>query len=284
MPIPCGKEVKLRVGGKLNIYLAVVGKQDNYHLLETVYQSIDLYDELWISLEGEELRLECEGMETNEQNLAYKAGKVFKEVFGIKEGIYIKLKKKIPIGKGLGGGSADAGGVLLALAYLYGIPKDELLPLASFLGADVSFFLYGGCAVGRGKGDIIEPFDFLPPFNFLLIIPPFSLSTALVYSLLRPPYQPSTLSQFLETFRKGDIMEIGRNLRNDLEKPAFSLHPELGEVKRELLRKGIPTLMTGSGSALFSILGKEPPPFHKEGWQTIVVKPTPSAVEMEVIE
>lgn len=284
MPIPCCKEVKLRVGGKLNLYLAIVGKKGNYHILETLYQSIDLYDELWVRLERRGLSLECRGMEVSRDNLAYKAGEAFKEAFKVKEGIHIVLEKKIPIGKGLGGGSADAGGVLLALARLYKLSREEILPLASSLGADVPFFLYGGCAIGRGKGDIIEPLNFIPTFHFLLIIPPFSLSTALVYSHMPPFYQPSTLTQFLEVFQKGDIMEIGKVIRNDLEKPAFSLCPEMEEVKREMCGKGAPTLMTGSGSALFAIFKEKPPPFEKEGWRTVVVKPTPRAVEMEVIE
>lgn len=284
MPVPCGKEVRLRVGGKLNLYLAVLGKEGDYHLLETLYQSIDLYDELQIRLQGEGVKLECEGMKASEDNLAYKSADIFRKAFGTKEGIHIWLNKGIPIRRGLGGGSADAAGVLLALARLYGFSKENLLPLASSLGADVSFFLYGGCAIGRGKGDIIEPLDFLPPFHFLLLIPPFPLSTPLVYSHLRPPYRPSSLLQFLEILRKGDIMEIGKTMRNDLEKPAFSLRPELGEVKRELHRGGTPTLMTGSGSALFSIFKEQPPSFKRRGWKQMVVKPTPQAVEMEVVE
>lgn len=278
MSIPFREEVRLQVGGKLNLYLAVVGEEGNYHLLETIYQSIDLYDELRIRLEGKEVILECEGMAGSKDNLAYKAADIFRKAFEVEEGIHIWLDKRIPIGRGLGGGSADAGGVLLALARLFGIPREKLLPLASSLGADVSFFLSGGCAIGRGKGDIIEPLNFLPPFSFLLLIPPFSLSTALVYSRLQPPYQASSLTQFLEALRKGDIMEIGESMRNDLEEPVFSLHPELREVKREMYDRGIPTLMTGSGSALFSFFRERPPFFEREGWQSIEVKPTSQAV------
>lgn len=283
MPVPRAKEARLKVGGKLNLYLAVIGRAGNYHLLETVYQSIDLYDELRIRLEGRGVRLECVGMEASGENLAYKAGENFRSRFGIREGIHIELKKRVPIGRGLGGGSADAAGVLLALAQLYGVPREELIPLASSLGADVPFFLYGGCAIGRGRGDIVEPLDFLPSLRFLLIIPPFSLSTALVYSHLRPPYGESTIAQFIEILKKGDIMEIGEAMRNDLEKPAFTLYPQLEEVKRKMLVKGVPTLMTGSGSALFSLFKEEPPSFEKEGWEVMVVNPTSKAVEMEVI-
>lgn len=278
MLVPRCEEVKLRVGGKLNLYLAVVGKEGNYHLLETIYQSIDLYDELRIRVEGEGLTLECEGMTPSEDNLAYRAADIFRREFGVKEGIYIWLKKGIPIGRGLGGGSADAGAVLLALARIFGVPREKLLPLASSLGADVSFFLYGGCAIGRGKGDIIEPLDFLPPLHFLLLIPPFSVSTPSAYASLHPSYLPSHICEFVEILRKGDIMEIGKAMRNDLEKPVFCLYPELAEVKKEMCDRSIPTLMTGSGSALFSLFQGEPPTFRREGWRSIVVRPTSQGV------
>ncbi|MBC7329656.1 4-(cytidine 5'-diphospho)-2-C-methyl-D-erythritol kinase [bacterium] len=278
MSVSFQRELTLKVGAKLNLYLAVVGRRGNYHLLETVFQSIDLYDKITIRVEGEGIKLKCVGIEAGEDNLAYRSALAFKEAFGIKEGISIELEKGIPVARGLGGGSADAGGVLLALSKLFSIPRENLLPIASSLGADVSFFLYGGCAIGRGIGDIIEPLPFMPRFRFLLIIPPFPISTSLAYSRLEPPFEPSNLDKFIEALEKSDIIEVEKFMRNDLEKAVFPLFPELKEVKEELRERGYPTLMTGSGSALFSFLQGEPPTFQREGWQTIVVNPTPKAV------
>ena len=279
MSVSRSRKLTLKVGAKLNLYLAVVGKKGNYHLLETVFQSIDLYDNITVKIEGEKIKLKCRGISAGEDNLAYRSALAFKEAFGIKGGISIELEKKIPIARGLGGGSADAGAVLLALGELFSIPIENLLPIASSLGADVPFFLYGGCAIGRGRGDIIEPLPFLPRFRFLLIIPPFSISTALAYSRLKPPFEPSHLNEFIDALEKSDIIEIDKTMRNDLEKAVFPLFPELGEVKEELGKKGFPTLMTGSGSALFSFFQGEPPSFHREGWQTMVVKPTKKAID-----
>lgn len=279
MLVPRCKEISFKVGGKLNLFLAIVGKTNGYHSIETVFQSIDVYDNLKIEIIGEDVKLTCRGMPSGENNLALKAGRLFKETFGLKEGIHIWLDKRIPIGRGLGGGSADAGGVLLALGRLYGIPRERLLPLASSLGADVSFFLYGGCAIGRGKGDLIEPIPLKVPFRFFLLIPSFSIPTAIAYAQVKPPYQPSSLNHFLEVLRKGDIMEIGKAMRNDLEKAVFPLYPELAEAKEELLEQGFPTLMTGSGSALFALFKDHPPSFSREGWKAMIVNPTSIAVE-----
>ena len=272
------RELTLKVGAKLNLYLAVVGIRGNYHLLETVFQSIDLYDKITVRIGGEGINLNCVGIEAGEDNLAYRSALAFKKAFGIKEGIHIELEKGIPIARGLGGGSADAGAVLLALGKLFSISREKLLPIASSLGADVAFFLYGGCAIGRGIGDIIEPLPFLPRFRFLLIIPPFLISTSLAYSRLQPPFEPSNLKKFIEALEKSDIIEIEKFMRNDLEKAVFPLFPELKEVKERLREMGFPTLMTGSGSALFSLFQGEPPTFQREGWQTFVVSPTPNAV------
>jgi 4-diphosphocytidyl-2-C-methyl-D-erythritol kinase len=278
MSVSRDKKLSLQVGAKLNLYLAVWGKKGNYHLLETVFQSIDLYDEITVKIGGEGIQLSCVGVSAGEDNLAYRSALAFKEAFGIKEGISIELIKGIPIARGLGGGSADAGGVLCALGKLFAIPRENLLPIASSIGADVTFFLYGGCAIGRGIGDIIEPLPFIPRFRFLLIIPPFPISTALAYSHLKPPFEPSILNKFVEALEKADIIEIEKFMRNDLEKAVFPCFPELREAKEELGRKGFPTLMTGSGSALFSFFQGEPPTFHREGWQTMVVNPTQRAV------
>lgn len=284
MPLPLGEEVELCVGGKLNLYLGVVGKSGDYHLIETVFQSIDLYDRLKVRIGGEGIEVICDSKDvpSGKGNLVWRAVHLFRERFGIKEGVVVHLEKRIPIGRGLGGGSADAGATLLALARLFDVERDEILALAPCLGADVSFFLYGGCAVGKGKGEIIEPLNFLPPFSFLLLIPPFSLSTALVYSRLSPPYPPSTLKEFLGILRRGDMEGIATVLRNDLEQPAFSLCPELAEVKREMMAKGYPTLMTGSGSALFSIFRDEVPRFEREGWRTVIVNPTSWVVKWKI--
>ncbi len=248
---------------KVNLWLRVLEKMpDGYHRVETVLQTISLVDTLTleakpkggISLTCSDPRLPC-----NEHNLAYKAAALLAPAAPGK-GVHIHLEKRIPWRAGLGGGSSDAAAVLRGLNKLWGLnwPLSKLVPLAQTLGADVPFFLRGGTAIGRGRGEQIEELALQPDLTLILIQPPFGLSTPQVYSQWQPGNAPPVgdLTALLQALQRSDGDALGQLLHNDLEEPAFHLAPELAAVKRGLLQAGIPCLLSGSGACLFALVPK----------------------------
>ena len=173
-------------------------------------------------------------------------------------GVKIKLKKNIPSGAGLGGGSGNAAGALLALNHLWDlkIARKDLITISSELGSDVPFFLMSPCAIGKGKGEILEPIK--NPINLyvLMIYPNLPLSTPWVYGnlklkLTKHKNNISILTNFL---MRSDFAQLGAGLYNDLEPIVFKRYPEILEIKNELLRSGAGgALLSGSGSTVFGI-------------------------------
>jgi 4-diphosphocytidyl-2-C-methyl-D-erythritol kinase len=172
---------------KVNLTLQVLKKRpDGYHEIYTIFQKISLYDEIEVELKeaGFELEFLSEENIPLEENLIFKAYKLTKEHFRIKGGIKVVVKKKIPAGAGLGGGSSNAGSILKALAKLFEIPIKELFPVARRLGADVPFFLMQeGACVGEGIGDKLSPYPVFPAW-YVIIYPGFKISTAWAYQSL----------------------------------------------------------------------------------------------------
>lgn len=253
---------------KINLWLRVFGKMpDGYHQVETVLQTISFADRLTLTLEAGGVSLTCSDprLPCNEHNLAYRAAALLAhEAPG--HGVHIHLEKRIPWRAGLGGGSSDAAAVLRGLNQLWGLNWSwrQLLPLAQALGADVPFFLQGGTAIGRGRGDELEALSVRPDLSLVLIQPPFGLSTPKVYSYwqqanARPV--SGDLSDLLLALQQSDTEAMGYLLHNDLEEPAFRLAPELAAVKNELTQAGFPCLLSGSGACLFAVVpGKNSEP------------------------
>lgn len=246
---------------KVNLWLRVLCKQeDGYHQVETVLQTINLTDRLilkeaphGISLSCNDPRLPCD-----RRNLAFRAAELL-SAYAPDRGVRIYLEKRIPWQAGLGGGSSDAAAVLRGLNKLWelNLPWQQLVPLASSLGADVPFFLQGGTGIGRGKGDQIEKLAVEPDLVLILVKPPFGLATSLVYSRWEPAatqVNRAELAGFLQVLQQADSEQIALHLRNDLEQPAFALEPELALVKRNLQQAGYHCLLSGSGSNLFILL------------------------------
>ncbi|HZE21358.1 MAG TPA: 4-(cytidine 5'-diphospho)-2-C-methyl-D-erythritol kinase [Desulfobaccales bacterium] len=238
---------------KVNLYLRVVGRRpDGYHEVVTVMQQLTLADELTIALGGEGIRLECNapGVPAGSGNLVWRAAQRFQEETGLKLGMHLGLVKRIPVAAGLGGGSSDAAGTLLALNELSGEPlgKAHLHRLAGLLGADVPFFLERGSAVGRGTGTRLSPMT-LPPFWYLLLNPGVPLSTRWVYEHLdlaglpEPPAQENWDPEHPEEW-----------VRNDLGVVARQRFPELTAHLTELHNAGARTQgISGSGPTLFGL-------------------------------
>jgi 4-diphosphocytidyl-2-C-methyl-D-erythritol kinase len=239
---------------KVNLYLKVLARrQDGYHDLVTVMQPLTLADELRVTPE-QGLTLHCRHPQvpSGAQNLVWRAAEKFGAATGWEPQVHIELVKKIPVAAGLGGGSSDAAGTLLALNELTGSPLDTraLHGLAAELGADVPFFLEPGPAVGRGIGTLLSPLD-LPPYWYVLLNPGVAISTAWVYSQLDLNALARAGAPLPEAW-DGEHPEEW--VANDLETVTLRRYPELREFLAGLSRAGARAQgMSGSGPTLFGL-------------------------------
>ena len=255
--------ITLRTPAKINPVLEVLGKRaDGYHELALVFQAIGLYDELEFSEEGQGPRLEIlespGSLATDDTNLILKAVKLFcGEILKEERGVRIRLKKKIPLAAGLGGGSSDAAATLLGLDRLFKAQAGEtrLKALAAQLGSDVPFFLTGGTALGEGRGEKITPWAPGPEVSLILVKPPEGLSTPAVYRSGKAVITGGEKARdFQAILRGGNLREIGRSLFNGLEPAAFFLMPAVEAIKKQLLQAGaIGALVSGSGPTVFGL-------------------------------
>jgi len=251
-----------RANCKLNIHLRVTGKlPDGYHSLETIFQEIPFFDEIEITVSDSGIvEFSSSGIEIpddGKKNICVKAADILKETFNIRKGCFINLKKNVPIGAGLGGGSSDAATVLKALNVLWsiGINDAELEKIGLKLGADVPFFIKGGCAWAEGKGELLKPIEpVLKNGAILLIYPHIHISTPAAYKMLN--LNLTNLSDnviFAEVSKSGVSIGGFRNrFVNDFENAVFREYPEIGQIKELLLNEGAEfAAMTGSGSTVF---------------------------------
>ena len=250
--------IELRSFAKVNLGLEVVARRSSgFHNLRTVFQTIDLHDTLTVSEnETGEIRLtgnrpEIDWGQTNTITRAFAA---FYGHYGVSQGFDVVVRKEIPAGSGLGGGSGNAAVILLFLNEYFGIDAglEELISLARIVGADVPFFLVGGTALGEGIGDELSPVAEMGEKLLALVCPSLPVSTPLIFSSLRLTSGPikSKIGIFLKS---GDV----RALRNDLEAVTFRLFPELMKIKEKMAAFGCDlVLMSGSGSAVYCIPGK----------------------------
>ena len=248
---------------KINLGLYVTGRRpDGYHTLETIFVPVTLFDRIDFIVREKNLTLHCSApsVPKDETNLVIRAVNAFLKNWGAGPpdfGLEITLKKNIPSGSGLGGGSSDAAYTLLALQKLFGNPLDPetLRRIAVTLGADVPFFLESRICLGEGIGEILTPLDIRIPGRILLVMPEIHISTAEVF---RSGNFALTNKNKLVTLSRKDklknIFSLFPELANELEAVVFSMHPELREIKNSLYSKGaFYAGMTGSGSAFFGI-------------------------------
>jgi 4-diphosphocytidyl-2-C-methyl-D-erythritol kinase len=247
-------EVRRLCPAKVNLYLKVLGRrEDGYHELVTVMQPLTLADELWLT-PGPGLTFACDHPEvpSGPENLVWRAAQKFAAASGREPQVHLRLVKNIPVAAGLGGGSSDAAGTLLALNDMAGQPlgPGTLHELATELGADVPFFLRPGPAVGRGIGTILSPLD-LPPYWYVLLNPGFPLSTAWVYGNLDLEALAAAGAPLPPTW-DGEHPESW--VANDLETVTCRRYPELRAWLGRLSRAGSLTQgMSGSGPTLFGL-------------------------------
>jgi 4-diphosphocytidyl-2-C-methyl-D-erythritol kinase len=254
------KRLTLEAFAKVNRSLRVLGKRsDGYHEIDTIFQTVDLSDELvFLEREEEGVALTIEGLSLPviEENLILRAGRALAKRMGTRRGARIHLSKKIPIGGGLGGGSSNAASALLGLSALWNLQLSDadIEALAASLGSDVPFFLLGGRARGTGRGEILEPLADGPEEWLVLVFPRFSLSTAMVYGALAAPALTDSAAG---TNLRGSDSGGGPD-RNDLEPAAESLRGELRSFRAALSDFGATSArLSGSGSTVFGLFGDE---------------------------
>lgn len=244
---------------KVNLFLRVLGKRaDGYHEISTLMQPVSLFDELEISVsEGEGIAVVSDSVEApgGEENLAYKAASVFLQSTAIRRRVEIAVKKAIPVGAGLGGGSSDAATVLMALNEMAGIwlPDGALMEMAARLGSDVPFFILRGPALAGGRGEKLKR-AYLPELHYVLINPGFHVSTAWVYSSLGLT-KIGENNNLLYSYEVPASWEgVVQALANDLEAVTFKQYPEISGLKEMLKGAGaLGTLMSGSGPTVFGV-------------------------------
>jgi len=252
----------LTAHAKVNWALSVLSRhEDGYHALDMVMQSVALGDTLEIE-PADTLSLRLSGghfVPGNEKNLALKAASLLKEAYGVSQGAQIRLKKRIPVGAGLGGGSADAAAALLGLSRLWGLRPtgEELSALALQVGADVPFCLTGGLARVRGIGGKVDPFDGAASFDLVIVQPTGGLSTACVFSaydaLAEKPKNPP-VERALKALLSGDASALANSMGNALHAAAIPLKPEIAVCAQALEHFGaLRAQMTGSGSAVIGL-------------------------------
>ncbi|MBU1487564.1 4-(cytidine 5'-diphospho)-2-C-methyl-D-erythritol kinase [bacterium] len=252
------KGIKILAPAKVNLFLEVKKKrEDNYHEIETVMQSISLYDTLAFSLD-KDVSLDCryQGIPLDENNLIIKAALLLKSCFKIGQGARITLLKKIPPGSGLAGASTDAAAALWGLNKLWklGLSKKELTRIGKELGADVPFCLTGKTALACGIGEIIEPLPSLVPTYFILVCPGLEISTAFIYKSFKLTNRLKSSKNMVLALKERDGQKAGTLLFNRLEEVTFKHYPFLSLLKQKLIGAGASSaLMSGSGGTLFGI-------------------------------
>lgn len=255
--------VRVRALAKINLDLRVLQKRpDNYHELRTVFQTISLSDRLDIAFTRSRMtRITLEERVPIPDNLVIRAAERCLEALQVNGRLEFRLDKRIPSGAGLGGGSSDAAAVLLALPVLAGkfLSMERRLALARDLGSDVPFFLFGGPAVGIGRGTELYPLEDRKSTKLLVIAPSVPVSTAAAYRDLAASREPGGLTQealqiYIESFQCRAWGDEEIPAINDFEAVVFQQHPNLGEIRRRLERLGArPARMSGSGSSLFGV-------------------------------
>lgn len=281
---------------KVNLSLEIIRRRrDGYHEIETIFQSIDLADEIDIEVTDDaRISISCDvdGVPCDERNLCHRAVVAMRAHAGENVGARISLRKRIPTESGLGGGSANAAGVMLAIARARGleIKPSALVRTAATIGSDVPFMLYGGTMLGRGRGEELTALTPVGGGIFVIVKPELSISTAWAYANYsfrltkhRPRLNLKSVNAVLARFPGASL-----SFRNALEDVVCPSHPVLNSALEELFSEH-PSFasMTGSGSALYAVFDDEDRAvtvakrFAERGFFTSIAKPAKRAVDIK---
>jgi 4-diphosphocytidyl-2-C-methyl-D-erythritol kinase len=260
------KELHLNAYAKVNLTLDVSSvRPDGYHDIESVMHTIALHDSITLREAGngvELVVLDGASVPADHRNLVVRTAQMLREMFGVQRAVQIELTKRIPVAAGLGGGSSDAAVTLLGLVQLWKLRLEgrQVLGLATKLGGDVPFFLEGGGAVARGKG---EKLTFLPPLPSTWVVlarPRTEVLTSWAYKQLQPAaisVRPDTQGM-IGAVRREDVREVGRLVHNVFEPVITAAHPIIGELKARILKgEAYGASMSGTGPTVFGLMANE---------------------------
>jgi 4-diphosphocytidyl-2-C-methyl-D-erythritol kinase len=259
------RALRLRSYAKINLGLEVLGQRDDgYHELRTLFQTIDLHDDIVLRPRPRAVTVRCDHplVPADGTNLAARAAQALRAYGRVSSGVEIEIKKRIPVGGGLGGGSSNAAAVLLGLDRLWktGLGPDGLHRLARRLGADVPYFLLGGTALGLSRGDEVYPLRRQLRAHVVVVDPGIQVSTARVFARLDAGLTPRLNSNSIFFFVSRELEGAGgfRFLVNDLEEAAFAEAPDLREqgrrIRAVLLEEGARfAALSGSGASYFGV-------------------------------
>lgn len=255
--------LEIKVAAKINWTLDILGKRDDgYHEMDMLMHSVGLYDTLGLA-RAEGLTLQFLGgppLRVDEHNLVLRAALALQEEIGASPGATITLSKRIPVGAGMGGGSADAAAALVGLSLLWGLslPQETISRLALGLGADVPFFLRGGLQRVRGVGEVLTPLEYRRDFWLVIIHPGRGLSTREIFAAFDTSgtealERPNT-GAAQNALQRGDAEALAVTLGNVMEPISVRERPEIERARQDLLSQGaLAARMTGSGSAVFGL-------------------------------
>lgn len=259
------KELHLNAYAKINLALDVKAKrEDGFHEVETVLHTLALHDSVTLREQGEGIviRTDSDAVPQDARNLVVRTAQMLRERFGVERGVEIEIQKRVPVAAGLGGASADAAVTLLGLAQMWKLRLDgrELLSLAASLGSDVPFFMEGGAAVARGRGERLQWLAPLPTTWVVLARPRAEVATAWAYDTLdletitaRPD-----IPGLVEAMRQEDISTVGRLLGNVFEPLVTQTLPRVSELKQRLLAgEAYGVSLSGTGPVMFGLMANE---------------------------
>ena len=243
--------MRLRAFAKINLDLRVLGRRsDGYHELKTIFQAVDWFDEILVE-PAERFEFSAPGTPEDETNLVVRAVRAYERLAGIKANVRITVKKNIPVGRGLGGGSSDAAVTVIGLQRMFkrALPFEEVPYVLRELGSDVPFFALGGRAAGYGRGDEVYKLDDAAEYWVLLVDPGIMIATKEAYSWLTVPDKSNNIEGFRDDAELGCAGDVWTN---DFEGPVFARYPQLAAIKEELLELGAyRAALSGSGSTVF---------------------------------
>ena len=258
--------IQLKAYAKINLGLDVVRRrEDGYHEVRMVMQTVQLYDKLTLNvLEEDDIRIKTnvDFLPVDESNLVYKAIKMLKDKYNIKQGMEIDLFKCIPVAAGMAGGSTDCAAALVGASRLFGLnlSNQDLMELGVKLGADVPYCIMRGTALSEGIGEVLTQLSPMPECFILIAKPPISVSTKFVYEHLdiAGVQKHPDIDGMVQAIKEGSLTGITERMENVLETVTIPAYPVIEEIKKVMKEQGaMNALMSGSGPTVFGIFESE---------------------------
>lgn len=260
------KDISLKALAKINLGLDVVRRrEDGYHEVRMIMQTIQLYDRLDIKRTQEpgiQIQTNLSFLPVNENNLIYKAAKLLMDEFSITDGVSVKLDKRIPVAAGMAGGSTDAAAMLIGVNRLFslGLTKRQLMERGVQIGADVPYCIMRGTALAEGIGEALSPLPPMVKCPVLVAKPSISVSTKFVYQNLKlddTTIHPD-IDRLIDDIKAKNLHDIAAHMGNVLETVTIPNYPVIDEIKKHMLSNGaVGAMMSGSGPTVFGLFDDE---------------------------